>query len=66
MRRRLDQAERELVETKEECIQMTDTNQALEREVGGQGWSAQIKFFVFNTYISSQISKQCNRLRLRL
>ena len=33
LRRRLHQAERELVETKEGCVELTNTNQALEREV---------------------------------
>ena len=34
VRRRLQQAEKELVETKEQCIHLTNMTQALEREVG--------------------------------
>ena len=33
VRRRLDKAERELVESKEQCIHLTTNSQALEREV---------------------------------
>ncbi len=34
VRRRLDKAERELIEAKEQCIHLTTNAQALEREVG--------------------------------
>ena len=34
LRRRLHQAEKELVESKEQCVHLTNTMQALERDVG--------------------------------
>ena len=57
VRRRLNIAERDLVESKEECIQLTNTVQSLERDVCqiNQTLRSHIKIFKLNSNTKSKI-----------